>query len=451
MSDGVTNDIMNELVIAFQAVCCILFYRTFGQKRFPEKRWLDMVILISMVLSFEFFRSRFFTDIFSFLQANAPIEPVSAVEELLFAFIGMIPVITILMCIYVKISSAKSIVMSALFSIFLLVIVYFGNLLLETERNTIFSGMNADILLFFSHLTALGILFAVGILMCGWQQKHKSSCQTDYAWMQFVFLPVYIALTVILLFVVKPEGTLLYMMAGGLLVMDIILVYMIHNLKKQEEKARETEVFLLQAKHQTEMYRSISENFEQERRKTHEYKNQITCIDSLLSSGKYGELEEYLGELNGKIKKELDAIDTNHTIINAILNTKYQEAVEKGITMVFRMGDLSEITVRDEDIVVILSNLINNAIEACEKCREQRVIWVKFVKEDDCIILSVKNTYDGVLRYGKNGEIRTLKKERPQEHGIGIKNIIAVIEKYEGSYVMKDMKKEFFVSVLIPQ
>ena len=60
---------------------------------------------------------------------------------------------------------------------------------------------------------------------------------------------------------------------------------------------------------------------------------------------------------------------------------------------------------------------------------------MKLVKEKDNIIISVKNTYDGKLNI-KDGEIQTSKKYEMDEHGVGIKNIIEVITKYQGSIAL---------------
>ena len=109
--------------------------------------------------------------------------------------------------------------------------------------------------------------------------------------------------------------------------------------------------------------------------------------------------------------------------------------------------DDGNVWVVDEDLVVLLSNLLNNAIEACEKCKDNKKIQLKFVMEENAIVLSVKNTYTEPVIYEKN-EIKT-SKSMPEEHGVGIKNIKKIVEKYEGSYTIQNDDREFLFSILI--
>ena len=91
------------------------------------------------------------------------------------------------------------------------------------------------------------------------------------------------------------------------------------------------------------------------------------CIESLLEAHEYDKASKYVRNISNTFIGEKNVINTNHVIINAILNTKYQEAISKNIVFVFKVNDLSKIVIKDEDLVVILANLLNNAIEACEK------------------------------------------------------------------------------------
>lgn len=169
----------------------------------------------------------------------------------------------------------------------------------------------------------------------------------------------------------------------------------------------------------------------------------------MLEKKQYSKLEEYVKRIYGSLNSEPDAINTNHVMVNTILNTKYQEADAKGIVFVFRVNDLSELKIKDEDVVTILANLLNNAIEACEICEGKKIIKFKFVKEEDKIILAVKNTFHGDVKY-ENGEIKSTKTSNVEEHGVGIKNVLKIIEKYGGSYVIEHKNQEFFFSIMIP-
>ena len=148
-----------------------------------------------------------------------------------------------------------------------------------------------------------------------------------------------------------------------------------------------------------------------------------------------GHYERFIDESNSDTAGKIDKIDTNHVIVNSILNTKYREAREKKIVFVVKVNDLSTLKIKDEDIVLILSNLLNNAIEACEKS-ERPVIKVKIMKEQKQIIIAVINTIDKEPKE-ECGKFITSKEENTELHGIGIQNIKDTVEKYGGTCVIR--------------
>ena len=299
------------------------------------------------------------------------------------------------------------------------------------------------------------ILFLVILIIKKKVGKKSSNLLSDTEWLYFLVFPFFtIGIIITMLLNIRDirnsyTENLLLMIALGLLGMNFYIFYLIDGILQRENTIRENEIFKLQAHNQMEMYRTISENFDKQRKKTHEFKNQILCMDALLNNEDYEELRKYMGTIMGGLKGEKNHINTNHVIVNAILNTKYQEAVEKKIVFVLKFNDLSKLILSDEDIVIILSNLLNNAIEACEKCSNKKIIKLKFVIEENNIILSVKNTYEKEVKY-KEGRILTTKEKNEHEHGIGIRNTIDAIEKYGGSYAIKYEDHQFLFSIMIP-
>lgn len=55
-------------------------------------------------------------------------------------------------------------------------------------------------------------------------------------------------------------------------------------------------------------------------------------------------------------------------IVDGILDTKYQEVKQKDVVLALKVNGLSNWSIADEYVVIILSNILDNALEACERC-----------------------------------------------------------------------------------
>lgn len=430
------DSLPNVLMILFEVFCCKIFYEIFGKVRY--KGWINAVQLILLIGSV--------------YGAARGLENIFVLKQ-----IAIILLFAAFMFWHMKISIKKSLILAVLYQGLLLIVDYIAFLiyssgLFSNGESTGLQYMLENVLVVL--LGKVLLYFSVLIIKKKFGEK-STEMLADSEWLKFLFFPIFTIAIIVAMFSgfgyteTTEQIYFLFIIAFGMAGMNILEFYLINDIIEREIKLHENEIFQIQVKNQTEMYRSISENFDGQKRKTHEYKNQIVCIESLLGNRKYQELEKYVKEIYGHLDKELDAINTNNVIVNAILNTKYQEADAKGIVFVFRVNDLSQIRIKDEDVVTILSNLLNNAIEACEKCDDKKVIKLKFVNEDEMIIIAVKNTFSHPICY-ENGEIKSSKISRAEEHGIGIKNIIKTIEKYNGSYIIEDNRNEFYFSIIIP-
>lgn len=430
--------VQSLLIIVLEAFCCKIFFEIFGRKRAYHHVWVNYAVII--ILTLVFYLSAMFLN-----------------EYFIPKQILIIVIMAVLMLFYMNISIRKALILSGLYQGLLLAVDYFAVLI----YNWIFSvnGVVKNPRPVEGALVVLlgkTLLFLCVLIIKNYIGKKSAEMLVDTELQRFIFFPVFTICTITGMIATSEnlennrQSDLFFVIAFGLAGMNIVVFYLINDILDREMTIRENKIFEMQVKNQTDMYRSISENFDKQKKKTHEFKNQILCIGCLIRKKNYEELESYVNQISSTLNMEMDSINTNHPIINAILNTKYQEALEKNVIFVFRLNDLSQITISDEDIVVILSNLLNNAIEACEACKEKRRIILKFVKEEDGIILSVKNTYERSVVY-EDGVIQTTKEHDREEHGVGIENIKAAIEKYNGSYIIKDTEKEFYFSILIPQ
>ena len=276
---------------------------------------------------------------------------------------------------------------------------------------------------------------------------------TELEWVRFAIFPIFTIGSIVAMLanfdatVSDRQKNVLLGMAFGMLMINLLVFYLIRDILKREAQIQEDKLFRERVKNETRMYRQISEDYDEQCKREHEYKNQMMVLWALAKNRKLEELDNYLDKSCNEMVHRIDAIETNHIIINAILNTKYQEARRKGIVFVLKINDLSNLSISDEDIVVILSNLLNNALEACEKC-DEKMIKVKLVKENEQIVISVVNTYvDAPVIV--NGSYQTGKEDAAM-HGMGIRNVREIVDKYGGTCVIKHDNHLFRFIVFIP-
>ena len=430
------NYVQGIVLTALEIICCKIFFESFGKKRY-ESSTRNCIIIFSTIIS-------------------CYLVVLALYNKFIIKQILVIVAIALFMSVYVKVKLIKSIVLSLLFQGLLLSIDYLTFWVNISLFKSI-ADINKSYLIGASMIVVMAklVLFMTVVIIRKKTGDKTADVLSNADFLRFMFFPISTVFTIIALIDTSGNGAnqrqndVFLAISLCLACMNILLFYLINDILKREIRVRESDIFRLRAKNQTDMYRSISENFVKQRRRTHEYKNQILCIESLINTENYAELKNYIKNISWYLSTELDYIKTNNVIVDAILNSKYRETLEKGIMFIFQLNDLSTIGIEDEDIVVILSNLLSNAIEACEKYSGKKVIKLKFIKEGDNIIISVKNTYNGKLEI-RDGEIQSSKLTDIDEHGIGINNIIDVIEKYQGSYTIQNDKEEFYFSIMMP-
>lgn len=424
-------------IIAFEVICCKLFFESFCDTPKTGNKHKNIILLFVLILIFF-------------------VCGLTLSKWIIFKQLCAIISTAVVMHFYFNIGIKKSMVLAVLYQGLLMLVdylAYVGNSAIISREGVVAHEyeLEGNLVVIFSKVIA----FLCIILIRKQFGKKSTEVLADAEWIKFLFFPIFTIIVIFALLMTfqytenENQANALYSIAFGMVVMNVFVYYLINDIVIREAKLHEKEILELQVKNQVQMYRSISENLDKQKRKSHEFKNQILCIESLLKDKEYDNAVGYVGKISDSFSKEKNAINTNHVIINAILNTKYEEAINKHIVFVFKVDDLSKIKIEDEDLVVILANLLNNAIEACEKCIDKKIIKFKFVIEDEMMILSVKNTYNQQIKFDNN-EIKTTKIVEPDEHGVGIKNIVRIVEKYGGEYVIQNDEDEFYFSIIMP-
>lgn len=233
----------------------------------------------------------------------------------------------------------------------------------------------------------------------------------------------------------------------GFVVICFCFLFYVESILAKEAEVQNLRLIQTRTQNQIDLYRGMQKNYEQNRRLMHDYRNQLDCIQGMISGGQTKEALEYISRLTGVVRKNADYVNTNHTVVNVVLNQKYQEACEKGITMTMAVNDLSGLTMGEEEIVILLVNLLDNAIEACDRLTHDKIIQFKLMLEDGQLICSVRNPVEEPVKI--KGKLIPTSKRDDGQHGIGLLNVDTVIAEYGGTSIIRCEDGWFYFSAMI--
>ena len=177
----------------------------------------------------------------------------------------------------------------------------------------------------------------------------------------------------------------------------------------------------------------------------HDMNNHIAVLKLLCDSGQEDELKEYIEEMYHKIERANDVVVTESTTLASLVSTKKMRAKDLGIKFDSKLI-LKELNISDMDISILFGNLLDNAIEAAQKANKK---WIDLVVEEksDCFIVVCENSYKDAPK--KKGEVFVTSKEDEDSHGMGIKSMKQVIEKYKGEIAISFENNVFTVKIQI--
>lgn len=199
-----------------------------------------------------------------------------------------------------------------------------------------------------------------------------------------------------------------------------------------------------------------AENFYGSIRKVrHEMKNHMMNLKGLAEGGRYREIEEYVQKMDETMQTLEYKYITGNAVTDVILNDRWRRAEQAGIRFEAELQYGGEIPVFDFGI--ILSNLLDNAIEACEKLGlGQGFIRLVLRRKKKFLLLDVENSFDGSVSVQEGSTLLPTTKQADlpgvaMEHGTGLENVRDIAERYFGGVSIKTEGKVFHVTVMLQQ
>lgn len=221
-------------------------------------------------------------------------------------------------------------------------------------------------------------------------------------------------------------------MIGILILLGSFLFFLIAaaGIMKTKELEQENRLFHSYMRSMEEFYEGIQSRIEAVRKYRHDLAKHIQTLEALLEEKEQDDgVKEYMEDLKYRYEELKKHEFCTDELVNSILTIKEEQCRERGIPLDIRVQDCIYTGVEEVDLVGLLHNLLDNAIEANERipAGEKKGIWFSMEHNGEEIVVGVKNCL-------KNGEkfSFTTKKTEKEEHGIGTKIIESLVEKYQG-------------------
>lgn len=216
-------------------------------------------------------------------------------------------------------------------------------------------------------------------------------------------------------------------------------------------KTVRTEMQLETYQYQQAYYQELEASHQAIRGLRHDMSNHLNIIRTFLKDKEYGKAGQYLNELNELNQEFVTAgkVYCPNSTVNAVLNAKEQAAQNSGIHCSIEV-DLQEVPQIDNiDLCSLLSNTLDNAIEACRKIPDEssRTLSLKARCINGFFSYEIINSKVNDI-YEDSGRYQT-DKDDARLHGIGLGNVKRIVEKYGGEMKISYTDQLFTVVILI--
>lgn len=224
----------------------------------------------------------------------------------------------------------------------------------------------------------------------------------------------------------------------------VFIIYFVRIKNEEENRMLTMRNDLLESN-----YQSLRKAYDENRMLYHDFKNHMLAVNQFIQEKRNEEASEYINTYIHCVLSINQRVQSECKIIDIIVNCKIAEALEKYIDFKYEIEYIGEICIEDIDMCALLANLLDNAIEACEKIEKgKRWIGLKIKRRNEMLFIWIENSIGvGIVEQDK---FFKTSKENKKLHGLGMKSIDNVIRKYDGHKEYKIQKDKFQIYISVP-
>ena len=230
--------------------------------------------------------------------------------------------------------------------------------------------------------------------------------------------------------------------------LDAVIFIFLRKMNRTSQIEKERDIMEIQLQRQQDEMQHLQQQYEEISILRHDFRNGIDCLCGMIEQGDCSGALAYAKRFKErKVNTILSQVQCSSTMLNAVVNAKFNDAQSKGIATSLRLvvqipHDL------EFDLSIMLSNLLDNAIEACEKNPSNAQILLTISEEAGYYRIVVRNTI-AVSVLKKNQVLKT-EKANKKLHGWGLRSVTDLVSKRNGLIDFYEKEGMFYVDILLP-
>jgi len=220
-----------------------------------------------------------------------------------------------------------------------------------------------------------------------------------------------------------------WLMYGFTLISLMFFGVFIHAGKISELQKREY-IMSMRAENLMKNYEQLNQHLNEVNILKHGIKNHLTALHILLKDNRQDEAKAYLEKYTYEVDNIVQTAYHENYLVNAAVHDMLCRAKESGIQVILDLK-ASPGNIAEPDLISLLTNIADNALEACAKLPQERkrFIHLTITRRNPYLTITCENSKSGeILKI--NSEICSDKKEHG--HGYGLKTIERIVNSYDG-------------------
>lgn len=181
----------------------------------------------------------------------------------------------------------------------------------------------------------------------------------------------------------------------------------------------------------------------------HDIKSNLANISYLLKENHIKESVKYISAITSTLESTKSVIHCGNNYLDSILNYGISLCRKNKINTQFEVGNVLKLNIEPNDLSSIISNLLNNAVEANLKLTGvEKYITLKIFCYKNYLVVIIKNPYKRVL-IESDGALITDKKDK-NYHGYGLKIVKSSVDQYGGTFKYSYDNNVFTAKIILP-